>query len=776
MTNTQWLSVSLGVVLAVLHQGTLGLVVSGVLLMLAGGWWRLMVINTPSGPHRNASGALFHLTGGLLLPLGLGISVAGVQFWSTEQATVTQVDTRTLEGCIVSRVTTRYDLSRFIFESAERTPLGRSVRYRLVWRTFKPPLEGSCWRLTTRLKPPRGTRNATGFDYERWLFAQRICGLGSVKGESAQLLPRRSRHAFYIDARRRMFERLAHTAEPYGSRALIVALGVGVRDLFETRDWTVLQRTGTAHLMAISGLHVGLAAMLGFGLGRYAPIYLVPSAHPEARGAISALLMAVFYAALAGFAVSTVRALVMLVLWYAWRAAGLSVSAISTLFMTAALLLLTCPWMAADTSFWLSAVAVGAIALCVFGRSGVRRWRDRVQLACRIQLGVTFLMMPLTLMVAGGVSWVVVPVNLVLIPLFSVLVVPMVLVLLLTLLLAPHLAHWPAIVLGTSLDVIWQGLIWLAAQPWAFTSVHSSSPWVAFPVVLLGVLVLLPRGFPGRHLAPVLALPLFVLRTPAVEEGNFRLDVLDVGQALAVVIQTRSHHTVYDTGNAWPGGDSADQTLVPFLRSRRVSKLHTVVISHADRDHAGGASTLLQQLPGAAVWVGEFVPGVADARSCVTGQAWSVDGVSFEFLHPPSPEAYEGNQQSCVLLIRGKRHTALLTGDLGGALERRLLDRLPAHAVDVVIGAHHGSLSSSDARFVQHLQSRFVVFSNGFANQWGMPRPEIVERWRAAGTEVLTTAESGHLRFAPDRRDVFELEYVARAPALGRWRWTPSAP
>jgi len=712
--------------------------------------------------------------GGFIVCTGIGLVVAGGQFYGQQRLNVHQIEVQRVSGCVVSRIVARNGSSRFIFATNKRSMFERARRFRVTWRHAPVELTaGGCWNLSLRLKPLRGTRNEIGFDYERWLFSQRLNGLASVRSEIPTLLPGTSANAAYLAVRETVFRRVVNLTSGHSSSALIVALAVGIRDGLSERDWDVLKRSGTAHLMAISGLHIGLAAMLGYWIGRYLPVRLNVSTNLIGRGAFTALLVAASYAAVAGFAVSTLRALVMLSLWFFWRLTHRSVHVSTTLLLTIASVLLIHPWMAAQTGFWLSAGAVAAISAAVYGRPPAVSFIEKLRLALRIQFGLTLLMLPISVLVAGGISWISIPVNLILIPLFSVCIVPLVLLLLLTLLVVPSMAAKVVMVLGPVLDALWFAVVWLAEQPWAYTPVTSMSLWLTLPVFVCGLMLLLPPGFPARWISMVLVLPLFFVRAEQPALGEFRLDVLDVGQALAVVMQTRSHTVVYDTGNAWPGGDSALQTVLPFLRARRVDKLHTLVVSHADRDHAGGAISLAQEAPARNLWVGEPVEGLSNASVCVSGMQWQLDGVRFEFLHPPPDSPYEGNQQSCVLLVAGKGATALLTGDLGGALERRLLPELADRSVDLVVGAHHGSLTSSDPLFVRRVQSRFIVFSNGYGNQWGMPRDKIVERWSGAGTEVLTTALDGQVRFESTNNGPLRLTYRAREPGLGVWRWRP---
>ncbi len=781
MTQSQMLGISAGVVIAVMLPFPGWLLVFS-MAAPAIGWVAYRCVRSAAFRQPQAGifatnrfpGTLFHVA----LCASAGSALAGVQLLCHEKASVHARHDARISGCIVTTPVGQHDSVRFVFESSGRTLSGRSIRYRVSWyRPEMPPEAGSCWRLTVRLKPVRGNRNEAGFDYERWLFAQRIHGLGSVRATvPAVKLPWKGANAAYLMARTRLYSRLAGLTEGHPGGALAGALAVGRRDDLTAGDWERLKRTGTAHLMAISGLHVGLAALFGFALGRYLPIPVGPTSDLSRRGAVTALLVATLYSGVAGFAVSTVRALMMLALWHLCRQTRRRVDVTTTLLLTVAMILVVWPWMVADIGFWLSVSAVAAIAVAAFGRPPAITLADRLYLALRIQLGITLLMLPVAIHVAEGISWVSVPVNLVLIPVFSVCVVPLVLLMLVTLVAMPAAADLVVAVLIGVLDRIWHVLDWLSMQTWAFSPLGGLSIWLTVPALVCGVLLLLPSGFPGRLSGWVLLLSPFFVRADQPDFGEFQLDVLDVGQALSVLVQTRNRMVVYDTGNAWPGGDSAESVVLPVLRNRHVSQLDVLIVSHADRDHAGGAVRLQQALLPPAAWVGEPVPGLHNAKACERGTRWTQDGVRFMFLHPAPESTYSGNEQSCVLLIEGVRGSALLTGDLGRALERRLIPDLDGRAIDVVVGAHHGSLSSSDARFIAATQARFVVFSNGHDNQWGMPRDQVVSRWQAAGTRVLTTAASGQLTFGTGGRGRLDLQKRWRDEGFGAWRRRSGAP
>jgi competence protein ComEC len=256
--------------------------------------------------------------------------------------------------------------------------------------------------------------------------------------------------------------------------------------------------------------------------------------------------------------------------------------------------------------------------------------------------------------------------------------------------------------------------------------------WLALP--MLGLLWL-PRA---AHLSP----------------GEFEVHLLDVGQGLGTVVETRRHTLVFDTGPEYPSGFSAAAAVIrPFLASRGRSKIDRLILSHGDKDHAGGVADMLSTLAVQKVQSGEPERVGHAAERCVAGERWRWDGVDFEFLHPLAEAELSGNDASCVLRISNSAGSVLFTGDIGTGVERLLVRRMPEKLESkAVVAPHHGSRSSSSAQFVAATAPVYVLYSTGWANRYRFPAPQVAARWRAAGALALDTAPMGTigLRFAAD--------------------------
>jgi competence protein ComEC len=683
---------------------------------------------------------------------------------------------------------------RFLLAPEQVLHDGRSVpingRLRLSWYRNAPELRaGERWRLQVRLKPPHGFMNPGSFDYERWLFQQRITATGHVlnRADNTRLDPSPGR--FVLDRWRqgltaRLAAALGETGtdpvgEPRPASALLPALVLGDRAGLTPTQWEVFARTGTSHLIAISGLHVGLVAGLVLVLVRrlWSLSERACLSLPAPRAAaIAAMLAAVGYSALAGFAISTQRALVMLAVLLLALILGRTLRPFSALVLALVAVLLLDPASVLSYGFWLSFGAVGILLYTLGGRVRPARWLRRWG---RAQWGIALGLLPLLLLLFGRASVIAPLVNLVAIPMFAI-ILPMVLAAtLLTL-----AAGWdlPLALCASGLDLAYTGLAWLSALPLAAESISSRPAW-AWAAAFAGVLVLLaPRGLPGRMTGWVMLTPLLLLAPRPPHPGQAEVTLLDVGQGLAAVVRTTHHALVYDVGPRYPSGfNTGDAVIAPFLRHQGIRRLDLIVVSHADRDHGGGLAGLIAELPPPTLLGSrrqtayvlsaeprEVSQDLSDTHHplsisvCRRGRHWNWDGVDFRIIHPDS-HRLRGNNSSCVLRVSSGRASLLLTGDIEDEIEAELIERERARlASDLLAAPHHGSATSSSVPFITAVRPRWVIYSAGFANRFGFPVEEVRERYRGAGVDELNTADSGAIRFL--------LHASGRIDGPGRWR------
>jgi competence protein ComEC len=287
-----------------------------------------------------------------------------------------------------------------------------------------------------------------------------------------------------------------------------------------------------------------------------------------------------------------------------------------------------------------------------------------------------------------------------------------------------------------------------ATHPPPLAVAWSFARWAA--ITLAVVMLLAPPGLALRKLGVVLLAGAHWPAADRISQGEFTATLLDVGQGLSMVVQTRSHTLVYDTGARYRSGfNMADVVLVPYLRQKGISELDMLILSHGDNDHAGAAVPLVKQIPALQIREGEPWRNPLDGRLCRAGERWRWDGVEFRFIQPEGKRS--GNNASCVLLVEGEGGRLLVPGDIEKAVEKQLYRSLSAAApVDVVVAPHHGSRSSSSADFVAASRVSHVLFPVGAFNRYGFPREEVVERWRRAGAQLWRTDTDGAITLSFD--------------------------
>lgn len=624
-------------------------------------------------------------------------------------------------------------------------------RSRVSW--FEPalmPAIGEVWELELRLRRPRGNFNPGVFDYESWLFRERNHATGYVVGGKRNRLLWGGTASGFDQWRAAFVVRAKAASESANAAAVLTAIGVGARHLISREQWERFAVSGTSHLMAISGLHVGLAALTAF-LTAFAILGVWPRAtNTYVLAMIAGVVCAASYALISGFGVPARRAVVMLLVAALAIVRRRQVDASAAVAVAATLVFVTDPITTLTPGFHLSFAAVVLLLwlarhkLVFKGRWQVASTPSRLFV---MQVFLLFGLAPLTAIIFQRLSVVATPVNLVAVPVFSFVTVPLTLGGLVIGNVSEPAALYPLRLAAHSIDLLEAYIARMAEMPFADATLAQIDGYALLIVFVPLAWVLLPRGWPGRRIAILGIVAVMLWKPTAPPPGCFDAWTLDVGQGLSVAVQTREETLLYDTGMAWRGGGSvAAQVILPFLRSRSIRKVDKLVVSHADIDHSGGAAAIWGGVEVGSVLLGEPLPGIAGQR-CRAGQGWHSGGVGFEFLHPSPDSSVEGNESSCVLRVTAGPHALLLTGDIEAASERALIQRQAPLGANIVIVPHHGSATSSTAPFVDSVQPDYAVISAGHANRWDLPKAVVVDRWAGAGAAVLNTASSGAVRF-----------------------------
>lgn len=667
-----------------------------------------------------------------------------------------------LSGTVETLLSSRPDRLTFLFR-----PDGEGLddripkRIRLVWYSAPAELRsGEQWRLLVRLREPRGTANPHGFDYERWLLVRGVGATGYVRASTRNRRVASARGA--LDrARGRISDAIAlHLGDGQAGR-LLEALVTGSRSGLSRETRERLASTGTAHLLAISGLHVGISAASGAALGGLLGRMKFPgtSAFAGAGRWIGAVVVASLYANLVGFSVSTRRALVMLLI-----AALAAIRRRDAVFPRGLLLAVSCtlliqPTAPLDSGFWLSFGAVAILYLGFAGRVG-RSGRVAGLVRAQAVLGVGMVVPSLLFFTYVPLTGFLV--NLVAVPLVSLVVLPAGLLGAVVALVNPSGAGAPFGLAGFGLEMLLAVTGWFVERAPAPLAPGSPGGWYLALSAWACASLIGNMAFPGRRAAALVLVPLLLWRGHAPPPEGFDITILDVGQGLAAVIRTRHHVLVYDAGPAWPGGDAGAMTVRPYLRGEGISSPDVLMISHGDNDHAGGAVSLMKSSP-KRILAG---PGTGleggPVHVCRSGQAWDWDGVRFELLHPAAGHEDSGNDASCVLRVSSTAGSVLLPGDIEARVEKVLVREHADLAADLVVAPHHGSGTSSTAAFVAATRPRWVVYASGYGNRWGFPRAEVQARWRSVGASSADTGRDGAVRF------IFRPGWDE--PEIRRWR------
>jgi competence protein ComEC len=639
---------------------------------------------------------------------------------------------------------------------------------------WQAPRPGERWQLTVRLRRPHGNANPYGFDYEVWLLERKLRATGTVRADD-RLALKNQRLDDFVPGFRSVVERsraalrgkIQAALPDHEYAGVIVALVIGDQRAISQSDWEVFNRSGINHLMSISGLHItmvaGMVAAVVYALWRRS--FFTRGALPlilpaQKAAALAGMMAASIYVLLAGFGVPAQRTLYMLTVVAVALWMGRLAAVSQVLCVALAIVLLLDPWAVLWPGFWLSFGAVALILYVTVGRarhyhaSGTslpQRLGVALAAATRTQYAITIGLVPLTLLLFSEVSVVGPLANAIAIPVVSFVITPLALVGS----ILPHpLSTWVLSGAHTVLAGLAICLEWLSSLPLAVWRAPQPSPWMTVLAIIGATWMLAPRGWPMRWAGVLAWIPLGLNSPSAPPEKELWVTAFDVGQGSAVLVETANHRLLYDTGPRYsPEADGASRVILPYLQGRGIQRLDGVVISHGDLDHAGGAASLLKEVPVMQVW--SSLPAdstlLQDMKShvaCAAGQSWMWDGVLFEMLHPPveghADPGWKPNARSCTLKLTLGKHAMLLPGDIErrqeAALVKQQADKLRA---TILLAPHHGSGTSSTPDFLRAAQPEIALFQVGYRNRYRHPKQEVYERYGDMGIRRIRTDESG---------------------------------
>ena len=657
-------------------------------------------------------------------------------------------------------------------------PAAMPRRISLNWYQSKQlPMAGERWQFLVRLRQPRGQLNPAGFDYEAWQFVQGIDARGYVLDSK---LNRRLAPASPISIsglRQRLAANIERDCQACRHSGLIKALAVGFRGDIDPSSRQLLQSTGTAHLLAISGLHIGMVAYLLFGAGRYIWRFSVYRTGINRRemASLCALGGAIAYAAMAGFSLPTLRALIMLAVVLIGQQLHNKINLLQSISLALVVVLIFDPLAVGSASFWLSFGALMTIAYVQFRLPRrMNGWRQLLIL----QFYFTLLFAPLGVFIFGQINISALPANLVAIPLLSLLILPLVLTACLLSTVWSEGASLAFSLADRLLGYLFDYFdILLAAG--LRSRIVDDYPALLLLLALCAILLLLLPRLRGLSVVALAIMVVVLCWQPArLKPGEFELLVLDVGMGSSLLLRTSHHSLVYDFG---PGRNdrfnAARRALLPVMQRLGIDEADLLIVSHVDQDHSGGLHSFIgrfrptQLLSGTPRELHARFALQHRVRSCHDYPDWRWDGVSFSFLNATDDSVKQTtNDRSCILLVSG-HHRVLLPGDIEALQEGRLVESFGDELrADVLLAPHHGSSTSSSQPFIDSVRPSEVVFTVSRKNRWGFPDEAVISRYRAIDARLHRSDQDGAIRFY-SKAGALRVTSLRRPPQRSWRRW-----
>ena len=651
---------------------------------------------------------------------------------------------------------------------------GKEQQIFINWRAPEKPQLGEIWRADVKLRPISARLNHGGFDRQQWYFSKRIIAVGNVK--SAVKI------GDDFSYRTDFLQNSLKQTEGLSLQGLLIALAFGERAWLDNKTWLIYQQTNTAHLIAISGLHIGLAMGIGFFFARLLqlalPTRFISPWFPLCFG----VLIALGYAYLAGFSLPTFRAMMALLFIAILQFSRRYYTPLQMLCFVVAFLLFCDSLMPLSVSFWLS---VGAVTcLIVWYRYvplSIFEWRHQklsnkvrwILGLFHLQLGLLILFTPIQLFFFNGLALNGFLANLIAVPLYSFLLVPLILFAVLTngAFSSWHLSNAIAqsitqclsffqgsympisinlsLILTALLGLVFGGMLgglYFASQGKTKNIPLKSSQFFTLNHTKILSLEEYKQALLGVILVFGVCIGSFGYRY--LNKPKWQLDTLDVGQGLATLIVKEGKGVLYDTGPAWQNGigssSMAELEILPYLQREGI-ELETLILSHDDNDHSGGAKAILAAYPEIEL----ITPsrknyGETHRTFCLQGKQWQWRGLDFKILSPAQITDRAENPQSCVILFTDGQYQILLTGDADVATERAFAEKLGK--INVLQVGHHGSKTSTGEILLGQTKPDIALISSGRWNAWNFPHPTVIERLNRYQSVVENTAISGHIK------------------------------
>ena len=656
----------------------------------------------------------------------------------------------------------------------------RAQRIFLNWKAKEVPQLSEIWQAEISLRTLSARLNFGGFDRQQWYFSKGITAIGTVK--------RAVKISDVSSLRAEKLQQVKKQTEGLSLQGLLIALAFGERAWLDKNTWSIYQQTNTAHLIAISGLHIGLAMGIGFCLARVVQVfYPTRFIHPYFP-LVFGVLFALIYAYLAGFSVPTFRAISALVFVLFIQIMRRHYSPLQLFTLVVGFLLFCDPLMPLSASFWLSCGAVGCLIVWYrYVPFSLFQWKNRpfspkvrwILSLFHLQFGLLLFFTPLQLFIFNGLSLSGFLANLMAVPLYSFFLVPLILFAVftngavfswqlanklaegITWLISAFQGNWLnvsfnlALVLTALCAGMFMLIIWsIYREPEISSSTRQVKRARFFTLNLSKPLLKDERINVLRCSFGIMSLCFMILLFKQLSKPTWQVDTLDVGQGLATLIVKNGKGILYDTGPAWQSGNMAELEILPYLQREGIT-LEKLILSHDDNDHAGGALAILKTYPNV-----EFItPSQRNywenyRTFCTAGRDWDWQELHFQILSPHSIVERADNAHSCVILVDDGKHSVLLTGDAEVKNEQIFARTLGK--IDMLQVGHHGSKTSTSEYLLSQIRPDVAIISSGRWNPWKFPHYSVIERLQRYKSAVENTAISGQVRvnFFKDRLEI----------------------
>ncbi|WP_318449479.1 DNA internalization-related competence protein ComEC/Rec2 [Photobacterium leiognathi] len=635
--------------------------------------------------------------------------------------------------------------------------LSSSHHLLILWPDAPVIKQGQIWQLPVKLSRIVGRINQAGFDAERHAVSRNIHGRAVVRVNGSNIPVLITNH---ITWRQQLFDRVTQLTNNMPYQTYLLALAFGERSGLDKDDWIKLRDSGTAHLLAISGLHIALAMLLGWVIGVKLKLLLPQKALFIWTPMITGLTVALIYAWLAGLTIPTIRALFMCLIIGSLKTTGSYWRHWQVLLVTLSLSLLLAPFAIYSASFWLSFYAVAVLVLFSVGQryfplakiphrtlSTKHLHASFLQLV-KIQCWLLVLMLPIQWLWFGGISFAAPVANLFAVPWVSFITVPFVLLAVMTLWL-PVLSSILWQCANWSLFPIVEVIAWLEGGWYGLSTSYQPLLWSVI-IIVLGATLLPIKRFKWLYLS-LLFLSVMGILKPSKKPSQWQIMVLDVGHGLAVIIHKAGRAILYDTGNRWQESVVAESTILPVLENIGIKQLDYLVISHDDSDHAGGKALISEKFSPQYRYSSNY--NDAGYLPCIKGQTWNWQGLSFTVQWPMQLVSRARNPHSCVVRVQAENQqgpSLLFTGDIDAIAELMLVKYAPRLTADIVLVPHHGSKTSSTNTFLDHVKPSLALVSTGIFNSWNLPSKVVKERYQQRNIQWLSTGRVGQITINVD--------------------------